>query len=89
MIEKPETYGLKEEFWNMLPDTAKQLHIDAHERTKDRLKHDIMNDFHITEHDWNSMRPAVKKLVQHLYNEVIDLDRKISDFQEWYESVPI
>ncbi len=89
MLEKPETYGLKEDVWNMLPDEAKKMHIEYHERTKDRLKNDIMNDFNITEHDWNSMRASIKKVIQHLYQEIIDLDGRISDFQDWYEQIPI
>jgi len=89
MIEKPETYGLPDELWDVLSDEVKKMHIDAHEKTKDRLKHDIMNDFHVTEHDWDSMRPSITKVIQHLYQETLDLDARISDFQDWYESVPI
>jgi hypothetical protein len=40
MIEKPETYGLTEDTWDMLPDEVKKMHIEYHERTKDRLKND-------------------------------------------------
>ena len=89
MIEKPETYGLTEDTWDMLPDEVKKMHIEYHERTKDRLKNDIMNDFHITEHDWNSMRPAVKKAIQSLYREVDKLNGQIEEFRIWYEDVPI
>mgnify|MGYP001261233532 CR=1 FL=1 len=89
MIEKPETYGLPDDVWDIMPDEVKKMHIEAHERSQDELKHDIMNDFHITEHDWNSMRASVKKVIQHLYREVMDLDGRISDFQDWHAQVPI
>ena len=89
MIEKPETYGLTEDTWDMLPYEVKKMHIEYHERTKDRLKNDIMSEFTITEHDWNSMRASIKKTIQSLYRQVDELSEQIEAFRDWYEDIPI
>ena len=89
MIIKPDTYGFPEDMWNELPDEIKKAHIEHHERAKDQLKNDIMNDFNITEHDWNSMRASVKMAIQSLYREVDELTEQIQAFRDWYEDIPI
>ena len=89
MTKKPETYGLEQDTWDMLPDEVKKMHIEHHEKNKDKYKSFIMAEYSITEHDWNSMRPAIKKLVQHLYKEIGEWHESMDRFHDWYEKVPI